>query len=193
VKLPEHPIYFTKAATSINHPDEPIVFSRRWTEQVDWEVELAVVIGVGGRDIPKERVFDHIAGYMVGNDVSAREVQRNHQQFYRGKSLDTFCPLGPWLVTRDEIPDPHNLRLTLRVNGVTKQDSNTRYMIFDIPTTVSVLSLGQTLEPGDVILTGTPDGVGFARTPPEFLKHGDVVEAEIEGIGVLRNPVVEIP
>jgi len=126
----------------------------------------------------------------VANDVSARDLQFAHQQFFRGKSLDTFCPLGPWLVTRDEIPNPHALRITLRVNGVTKQDSSTSELIFDVPTIIETLAAGLTLEPGDVILTGTPSGVGVARVPPEFLQPGDMVEAEIEGIGVLRNRVV---
>ena len=189
LKLPERPIYFSKPPTSVIGPDEAIVYDPRVTRQVDWEVEFTIVIGRGGRDIPPERVFDHIFGYTVANDISARDLQFGHGQWFKGKSLDTFAPVGPWIVTADELPDPGNLEVSLRVNGVEKQRSNTRQLIFDIPTMVSQLSAGTTLEPGDLILTGTPDGVGFARTPPEFLQDGDVVEAEVEKIGVLRNPV----
>ena len=135
-------------------------------------------------------MYDHIFGYTVGNDVSARELQFRHGgQWFKGKSLDTFAPIGPWIVTADEVPDPSNLDVSLRVNGVEKQRSNTREFIFDIPAMVSGLAKGITLEPGDLIMTGTPHGVGFARQPPEFLQDGDVVEAEVAGIGVLRNPV----
>ena len=189
LKLPEHPIYFTKPPTSVIGPDEPIVYDPRVTQQVDWEVELTLVVGQGGRDIPAERVFDQMFGYTVGHDVSARDLQFRHGQWFKGKSLDTFSPIGPWIVTADELTEPGKLEIGLRVNGIQKQQSNTRELIFDIPTMVSVLSSGITLDPGDLIMTGTPDGVGFARTPPEFLQDGDVVEAEIEGIGVLRNPV----
>jgi 2-keto-4-pentenoate hydratase/2-oxohepta-3-ene-1,7-dioic acid hydratase in catechol pathway len=189
LKLPEHPIYFTKPPTSVIGPDEPIDYDPRVTQQVDWEVELTLVVGQGGRDIPAERVFDQMFGYTVGHDVSARDLQFRHGQWFKGKSLDTFSPIGPWIVTADELTEPGKLEIGLRVNGIQKQRSNTRELIFDIPTMVSVLSSGITLDPGDLIMTGTPDGVGFARTPPEFLQDGDVVEAEIEGIGVLRNPV----
>lgn len=190
LKLPEHPIYFTKPPTAVIGPDEPIVYDPRLSEQVDWEVELTLVLGRGGRDIAPDRVFDHIFGYTVGNDVSARDLQFRHGgQWLKGKSLDTFAPLGPWIVTADELADPGSLGIRLRVNGVEKQSSNTGALIFDIPTMVSGLAAGITLESGDLIMTGTPDGVGFARTPPEFLKDGDVVEAEIDQIGVLRNPV----
>jgi 2-keto-4-pentenoate hydratase/2-oxohepta-3-ene-1,7-dioic acid hydratase in catechol pathway len=192
VKLPEHPVFFTKVSTAVIGPEEPIPFDGRLSDQWDWEVELAIVIGIGGRDIARSKAMDHVFGYTVLNDVSVRDVQRKHGgQFFRGKSIDGTCPIGPWIVTRDEVPDPHVLRLTTRVNGETKQDSNTRYMIFDIPATIETLSAGLTLEPGDIIATGTPDGVGFARTPPEFLKPGDVVEAEVEGVGVLRNTVAD--
>jgi 2-keto-4-pentenoate hydratase/2-oxohepta-3-ene-1,7-dioic acid hydratase in catechol pathway len=189
LKLPEHPIYFTKPPTSVIGPEEAIVYDPRVTQQVDWEVELTLVVGQGGRDIPAERVFDQMFGYTVGHDVSARDLQFRHGQWFKGKSLDTFSPIGPWIVTADELTNPGKLEIGLRVNGVQKQQSNTRELIFDIPTMVSVLSSGITLDPGDLIMTGTPDGVGFARTPPEFLQDGDIVEAEIEGIGVLRNPV----
>ena len=192
VKLPEYPVFFTKATTSVIGPDEPIPFDGRLSDRWDWEVELAVIIGRGGRDISRDAAFDHVFGYSVLNDVSVRDVQRKHGgQFFRGKSIDGTCPIGPWIVTCDEVPNVANLRVTTRVNGVTKQDSNTSYMIFDIPATIESLSAGMTLEPGDIIATGTPEGVGFARNPPEFLKPGDVVEVEVEGVGVLRNPVVD--
>ena len=192
LKLPEFPVFFTKATTSVIGPDEPIPFDGRLSDRWDWEVELAVIIGRGGRDISRDRAFDHVFGYSVLNDVSVRDVQRKHGgQFFRGKSIDGTCPSGPWIVTRDQVPNVGNLRVTTRVNGVTKQDSNTSYMIFDIPATIESLSAGMTLEPGDIIATGTPEGVGFARNPPEFLKPGDVVEVEVEGVGVLRNPVVD--
>ena len=156
---------------------------------IDWEAELAVIIGRGGKNIPASAAFDHIFGYTCLNDVSARDLQSNHSQFFKGKSLDGACPIGPWIVTADEIPDPQALDITCRVNGVIKQSSNTRYMIFNIPAIIEILSRGMTLDAGDIIATGTPSGVGFARKPPEFLKPGDVVEVEIEGIGVLRNRV----
>jgi len=190
LKLPEHPIYFSKPPTCVIGPNAAIVYDPDVTREVDWEVEFTLVIGRGGRDIPPERVYEHIFGYTVGNDVSARELQFRHGgQWFKGKSLDTFAPIGPWIVTADEVPDPSNLDVSLRVNGVEKQRSNTREFIFDIPAMVSGLAKGITLEAGDLIMTGTPHGVGFARQPPEFLQDGDVVEAEVAGIGVLRNPV----
>ena len=190
LKLPEHPIYFSKPPTCVIVPNAAIVYDPDVTREVDWEVEFTLVIGRGGRDIPPERVYEHIFGYTVGNDVSARELQFRHGgQWFKGKSLDTFAPIGPWIVTADEVPDPSNLDVSLRVNGVEKQRSNTREFIFDIPAMVSGLAKGITLEAGDLIMTGTPHGVGFARQPPEFLQDGDVVEAEVAGIGVLRNPV----
>jgi len=190
LRLPEHPVYFSKPPTCVIGPEEPIDYDRRVTEQVDWEVELTLVIGRRGRDIPPERVFDYLFGYTVANDVSARDLQFRHGgQWFKGKCLDSFAPMGPCIVTADELTDPGGLGIRLRVNGVQKQSSSTREFIFDIPTMVSVLSAGLTLEPGDLIMTGTPDGVGFARNPPEFLQDGDVVEAEVDQIGILRNPV----
>jgi len=187
---PEWPTYFTKAPTAVIGPGATIPLHAHVTERLDWEVELALIIGPGGVDIAAERAYDHIFGYTVLNDVSAREVQRRHgQQWFKGKSLDGSCPMGPWIVTRDELGKADNLRITLRVNGVTKQDSNTRMLIFDIPTMIAGLSAGITLEAGDIVATGTPDGVGNARKPPEYLKAGDVVECEVEGIGVLSNTV----
>jgi 2-keto-4-pentenoate hydratase/2-oxohepta-3-ene-1,7-dioic acid hydratase in catechol pathway len=188
--MPEFPSLFTKLPGSVIGPDQVIVIEPAISTRVDWEVELAVIIGVGGRDIPAAQALDHVFGYTVGNDVSARDIQMRHGgQYFKGKSFDTFCPIGPWIVTADEIPNPGELGLRTRVNGVEKQNSNTRDLIFDVPSIIESLSQGLTLEPGDIILTGTPEGVGFARTPPEFLKDGDVVECEIDRIGVLCNPV----
>jgi 2-keto-4-pentenoate hydratase/2-oxohepta-3-ene-1,7-dioic acid hydratase in catechol pathway len=156
-------------------------------------VELAVVIGPGGKDWSEAEALDHVFGYMVVNDVSAREVQNQHGgQFFKGKSLDGFCPSGPWIVTADEIPDPQELHLQTRVNGVVKQDSVTTDMIFPVTQILAELSAGMTLEPGDIIATGTPSGVGMGRTPKEWLHPGDVVEVEVERIGTLRNKVVEL-
>lgn len=189
VQLPEHPIVFTKSPTSITGPYSDIPYDAAVSDMLDWEVELGVVIGVGGRGIALDHALQHVFGYTVINDVSARDLQRHHKQYFLGKSLDGACPMGPWIVTADEIPDPQALGLRTRVNGVLKQDSTTAHQIFDVATTISVLSRGMTLEAGDVIATGTPAGVGFARTPPEYLRPGDVVECEIDGIGMLRNTV----
>jgi len=189
MELPHYPVFFTKPPTSVIGPGEPIPWHGSVSTKVDWEVELVAVIGRRGRDIPEERALDHVFGYTVGNDVTARDLQRNHVQWYKGKSLDGYCPLGPWIVTRDEIADPQALDLRMRVNGEVKQDSNTREMIFSVAGLISILSAGITLEPGDMLMTGTPAGVGFVREPREYLRPGDVVEAEVEGIGVLRNPV----
>jgi 2-keto-4-pentenoate hydratase/2-oxohepta-3-ene-1,7-dioic acid hydratase in catechol pathway len=187
---PKDPVVFTKSVTSVNAPYGDIPAQPEVTAQLDWEVELGVVIGVGGRAIARERALEHVFGYTVINDVSARDLQFRHKQFFLGKSLDGSCPMGPVIVTRDEIGDPQNLRLRSWVNGTLKQDGNTRHMIFDVATIIATLSRGMALEPGDVISTGTPSGVGFARTPPEYLRSGDLVECEIESIGRLRNRVV---
>ncbi len=189
--LPKEPVYFSKPPTVIVGPDAPVLYDETVSTRMDWEAELAVVIGRGGKKIPKERALEHVFGYTCFNDVSARDLQRARGgQWHLGKSLDTYGPMGPWIVTADEIPDPQNLAIMCRVNGVTKQNSNTRHMIFDVATCIADWSAGITLEPGDVFATGTPDGVGFARTPPEFMHPGDTVEVEIERIGVLRNPIV---
>jgi len=191
-KLPSRPVFFTKATTTINGPYADVPVDLRISEQNDWEVELAVVIGKGGKDIPREHAMEHVFGYTVLNDVTARDVQTAHgKQFFKGKSLDGFCPMGPSLVTKDEVPDPHSLALRCRVNGELKQEGSTADLIFDIPTILEWLSQGMTLLPGDVIATGTPSGVGFARTPPEFLFPGDVVECEVEGLGLIRNRIVK--
>jgi 2-keto-4-pentenoate hydratase/2-oxohepta-3-ene-1,7-dioic acid hydratase in catechol pathway len=189
-QIPDYPALFSKQPNCIVGPDAPVWHSAPVSDQLDWEVELALIIGIPGRDIPEERAFDHIFGYTVANDVSVRDVQRRHgNQWFKGKNFDSHCPLGPWIVSSDEIVDPHHLHITLRVNGVTKQDANTGFMAFRIPRIVKEVSTGVQIEPGDVILTGTPSGVGYARKPPEFLNVGDVMEAEIENIGVLRNSV----
>jgi len=189
-EMPAHPAFFTKAPTAVNGPYDAIPLHAGVTAKLDWEVELGVVIGRGGRNIAEADAMKHVYGYTVVNDVSAREVQRQHgQQWFKGKSLDGTCPMGPWIVTADEVPDPQVLSVTCRLNGVVKQDSNTRHMYFRIPRIIAELSAGLTLEPGDVISTGTPAGVGHARTPPEFMRAGDVLETEVEGIGALRNRI----
>jgi 2-keto-4-pentenoate hydratase/2-oxohepta-3-ene-1,7-dioic acid hydratase in catechol pathway len=190
VKLPVAPVFFTKAPTSVVGPNDDVPWDRSATQQVDWEAELGVIIGVTGRNISRATALDHVFGYTVINDVSARDLQKNHFQFFKGKSLDGFCPIGPLVVTADEFGDPHAKRVMLRVNGVVKQDGNTRDMIFPLDALIASLSHGMTLEAGDIIACGTPDGVGFARTPPEFLQDGDVMETEIEGIGTMRNRIV---
>ncbi len=190
IKYPDYPVFFTKPATSvIGHLGK--VIKHKATDRLDWEVELAVVMGKKGKDIPKEKAYDYVFGYTICLDMTARELQRQHGQWFKGKSLDTFCPIGPWIVHKSTLSDPQQLRLICRVNGEVMQDGNTRDMIFDIPTTIESLSKGMTLEPGDIISTGTPSGVGFARTPPVFLKPGDKVEGDIEGIGILEVTVAE--
>ncbi|MBP7999424.1 MAG: fumarylacetoacetate hydrolase family protein [Chloroflexi bacterium] len=189
VELPDHPIIFTKATNTVIGPEAPIPYDPTVTTQLDWEVELGVIIGQRCKNVPRETAMSVIFGYTIINDVSARDLQRQHKQFHKGKSLDGTCPMGPWIVTTDEIPDPQNLRLTCRVNGIVKQDDHTSHMLFNIATTIAILSHGMTLEAGDVIATGTPAGVGFARTPPEFMVPGDVLESEIEQIGLLRNHI----
>jgi len=190
-KAVDPPTVFTKALTTIAGPYDDIVVDDAVTKQVDWEVELGVVIGRHGINIPQDRALRHVFGFLALNDVSARDIQFGWGgQFFKGKSLDGFCPIGPWIVTPDEIDDPQSLRLSLRVNGVVKQDGNTRDMIYPVAAVIEWVSRGMTLPAGAIIATGTPDGVGFARTPPEFLQAGDVMEAEVEGIGTLRNRIV---
>ena len=193
--VPEHPTLFSKNAASVVGPDSPVIHPGPHSSEMDWEVELAVVIGTRGRDIQEERALEHVFGYTIANDVSVRDFQQSRHggQWFKGKSFDTHCPLGPWIVTADGIPDPQSLPISARINGVRKQDSNTKYMVFTIARIIAELSIGMTLEPGDVILTGTPSGVGFARTPPEYLKPGDLMEMEIGGIGLLRNRVIQRP
>ncbi len=182
------PMFFLKSNNTICGPGESIVLPPN-SGQVDYEAELAVVMGKGGKDIAEEKAYEHVAGYMPMNDVSARDMQAADKQWFRGKSCDTFAPIGPWIVTKDEIPDPHNLRIALTLNGQTMQDSHTGNMVFKIPYLISYLSRSLTLDPGDIISTGTPEGVGASRTPPVFLKPGDTVSVTIENIGKLTNTV----
>jgi 2-keto-4-pentenoate hydratase/2-oxohepta-3-ene-1,7-dioic acid hydratase in catechol pathway len=193
VQLPTAPNIFTKAVTTVSAPYGDIPFDARISEQVDWEVELAVIVGRGGRFIPAASALQHVFGYTVLNDVTARNVQnRPGMQWFLGKSLDGYCPMGPWIVTADEVADPQQLRLQLAVNGAVKQEDTTAHMLFDVAAIIEEISRYITLQPGDIIATGTPAGVGFARTPPEFLRPGDVMESTIDGIGTMRNHVVDV-
>jgi len=188
-EIPEHPSLFSKNPATVVGPDAPVLFPAPHSEELDWEAELAVVIGTGGRDIDEAAAMAHVFGYTCANDISVRDVQRRHGgQWFKGKNFDTHLPMGPWIVTADAL-DPSDLAIRSRVNGVAKQDSRTKHMVFKIPRLISEISAGCELWPGDLIITGTPAGVGFARTPPEYLRVGDVVEIEIEGIGVLRNTI----
>jgi 2-keto-4-pentenoate hydratase/2-oxohepta-3-ene-1,7-dioic acid hydratase in catechol pathway len=189
-RIPTVPVFFTKASTAMAGPFDDVPVDDAVTTQVDWEVELAVIIGKAGRDLPRSAALEHVFGYTAINDLSARDLQSQHLQWFKGKSLDGFCPMGPVVVTADEFGDPQQKRLQSRVNGAGKQDSNTSDMIFPVPVIIEWLSKGLTLEPGDIIATGTPEGVGMGRTPPEFLKDGDVVEVEVEGVGTLKNRIV---
>jgi 2-keto-4-pentenoate hydratase/2-oxohepta-3-ene-1,7-dioic acid hydratase in catechol pathway len=191
---PGPPTVFTKAITSLTEPNADISIDPAISDKIDWEVELAIVIGRPGANIKRAEAGQHIFGYMVLNDVTARDLQRDWGgQFFKGKSLDRSCPTGPWIVTADEVEDPQSLRLLLRVNGETKQEGSTRDMIYAVDALIEWVSKGMTLLPGTIIATGTPDGVGFARTPPEYLRPGDVMETEVEGIGLLRNRIVGPP
>ncbi|NJP07446.1 MAG: fumarylacetoacetate hydrolase family protein [Chloroflexaceae bacterium] len=188
-KIPTDPIFFTKSVTAINHPDGSIPYDPAISTQIDWEVELAFIIGQRGKNISSDEAMSYVFGYTIFNDISARDLQSQHRQFFKGKSLDGTAPMGPWIVTPDEIDNPHGLSLHLRVNGQIKQQGQTSDMIFTIPKIIAILSHGMTLEPGDIVATGTPDGVGMAMDPPEYLQPGDTIEAEIEQIGVLRNTI----
>jgi 2-keto-4-pentenoate hydratase/2-oxohepta-3-ene-1,7-dioic acid hydratase in catechol pathway len=192
-KIPEVPVFFSKTPTAVTGPYDDVPWDRSATGQVDYEAELGVIIGIGGKNIPRTRALGHVFGYTVVNDVSARDVQLKHMQWHKGKSLDGFCPMGPWVVTADAFGDPQAKRISLRLNGETRQNANTRDMIFPVAVCIEWLSRGMTLEPGDVIATGTPEGVGLGRTPPEYMKDGDVFETDIEGIGVMRNRLVVTP
>ena len=192
--VPERPMLFLKSTSSLQNPGDPIELPRKLPSgEVDYECELAVVIGRTCKNAARASALDYVLGYTAANDVSARDwqVRLGGGQFCQGKSFDTFCPLGPVLVTRDEIPDPNRLAIRTILNGRAMQDWNTSDMVFDVPALIEFLSASKTLLPGTVILTGTPHGVGFARKPPVFLKAGDTVTVEIEGIGALTNPVVE--
>jgi 2-keto-4-pentenoate hydratase/2-oxohepta-3-ene-1,7-dioic acid hydratase in catechol pathway len=186
---PKAPIFFLKSGNTICGPGEPIQLPPN-SSQVDYEAEFAVVIGKRGKRIPEDKAYDYVAGYMILHDISARDLQFSDGQWFRGKSCDTFAPTGPWIVTRDEIKDPHNLRISLTLNGETMQDSNTSNLIFKVPYLISYLSQSITWEVGDLISTGTPPGVGVFRKPPVFLAPGDTVSVTVEGLGTLTNPVV---
>ena len=189
-ELPEHPAFFSKSVGSVIGPHDDVPLHEAVTEKLDYEVELTVVIGRTGSTIDPRNALKHVFGYTVGNDVSAREVQRRHGgQWLKGKSLDGTCPLGPWIVTRDEIPDPQAVEVISRVNGEERQRSTTELMMFPVADLISRLSEGMTLYPGDVLLTGTPEGVGMGMEPQVWLTDGDVVECEIPAIGSLRNVI----
>jgi len=187
--LPKHPVVFSKPPTAVIGPEAEIDSHPGVTEQLDYEGELAVVIGKKAKSVKKERAFDYVFGYTIVNDVTARDKQRSHGQWLLGKSFDTFCPMGPVLMHKSGLQNPQDLQIETRVNGEVRQSSNTSLMIFDIPTLIATITAGTTLEPGDIIATGTPSGVGNGFKPPRFLKPGDAVEVEIERIGVLRNRV----
>ncbi|MEF2548129.1 fumarylacetoacetate hydrolase family protein [Aurantimonas sp. E1-2-R+4] len=185
-EVDEFPAVFTKPASCVVGTGDVVQLHGDVTQSVDYEIELALVIGKGGRNIPKAKAYEHIWGYMIVNDVTARDRQKQHKQWFLGKALDTFCPMGPWIATADEV-DPENLDLETRVNGEVRQKANTSDLIFDIPSLVETISAGLTLVPGDIIATGTPVGVGIGFKPPRFLKPGDVVRMNITGLGTLEN------
>jgi 2-keto-4-pentenoate hydratase/2-oxohepta-3-ene-1,7-dioic acid hydratase in catechol pathway len=189
-KLPDHPVFFSKATHTMNGPFDPIPHDASNSNTTDWEAELAVVIGQRGRNIPEDKAMDYVFGYSAYNDTTSREIQqkRHGGQWFKGKSLDGHGPMGPWIVTAAGVT-LDDVRVICRVNGVEKQNASYQQMYFKIPRIIAELSRGLTLEPGDIIATGTPSGVGFARKPPEFLKPGDVVETEITGVGIIRNPI----
>jgi len=189
--LSDYPIIFTKAVSSIIGPGDSIIWANDPTGTVDYEGELAIVVGPGGRAIPASKAVEHVYGYTIVNDVTARDLQRRHVQWFMAKSLDTFCPMGPVLLTADEAEDIESRWLRTRVNGELRQEAQISSLIFDIPTLIATISDSITLEPGDVIATGTPLGTGIGFEPPRFLKPGDTVEVEIDGIGVLRNSVID--
>jgi len=187
--LPTFPIVFTKATTTVNGPFDNIPYDERVSKRLDWEVELGVIIGKSGRHIAESQALEHVFGYTVINDVSARDLQKRHKQFFMGKSVDGTCPMGPWVVTADEIENVQSLPLCCKVNGIVKQQAGTHQQIFSVANIISALSQVMTLVPGDIIATGTPSGVGFARTPPEYLLPGDVVECSVEHVGTIVNTI----
>ncbi len=187
-ELPTRPVLFSKPGTAVVGPGEPIQHNGAMTQQLDWECELAVVMGQVARNVPEAQALDYVFGYSIVNDISARDQRRSGQWFF-SKGQDSYAPFGPMIVTTDEITDPHTLRLSLTVNGDQRQDGNSRHMLFKIPVLIADITSGVTLEPGDVIATGSPQGVGAAMDPPTFLQPGDVVACTIEGIGTLENPV----
>ena len=187
--IPEHPIVFSKVPECVIAHGEPIRLPQGVSDSIDYEAELAVIIGRGGRGIRRARAMDHVWGYTLVNDVTARDWQARHKQWLLGKSFDTFCPMGPCAVTADSV-DGRDLRIRCEVNGELRQDASTRDLIFDIPSLIETISAGITLHPGDILCTGTPAGVGIGFTPPRFLRAGDRVRIEVEGIGILENPVI---
>ncbi len=190
-KLPTKPIIFSKPPTTVTGPNTNVLLNTKLTQQLDWEVELAVVIGKKGKYVAKQDALDYVFGYTILNDISARDCRREGQWIV-SKGQDTFAPMGPFLITKDEIENPHNLNLSLKLNGVEKQNSNTQFMLFNINDLIEDLSIVFTLEPGDIIATGTPAGVGAGRNPQEWMKNGDVMECFVEGIGTLTNTIKEI-
>lgn len=192
MELPKNPLVFTKFSSSITGPTDPVVIPKALTTEVDFEVELGVVIGKEAKNVDAASALDYVFGYTVINDVSARDLQFADKQWVRGKSLDTFCPMGPVVVTADEIADPQSLKLGCAVNGTAYQDDTTAHMIFGVAVLISELSKSFVLQPGDVIATGTPAGVGFSRKPPVYLRNGDAMRTWVDGIGELNNPIIEI-
>jgi 2-keto-4-pentenoate hydratase/2-oxohepta-3-ene-1,7-dioic acid hydratase in catechol pathway len=192
VQVPEFPEFFSKATTAVNAHEGIVPLDPKVTTKFDYEVELGVVIGKAGKNISAAQAIDHVFGFTIVNDFTARDLQRRHGQWFKGKTLDGTCPIGPVVVAKAALPNFADLAITLRVNGDTRQNDRTSSMVHKVPQIIESLSAGLTLEPGDVIATGTPSGVGFAMEPPQFLKEGDVVEAEIEGIGILRNTIREV-
>ncbi|NLL81023.1 MAG: fumarylacetoacetate hydrolase family protein [Tissierellia bacterium] len=188
-KVPDYPIYFTKIADSIIGPMDKVIIPKDYTEKIDYEVELAVIIGKDGKDISQEKAEEYIFGYTIGNDISARDIQVKHNQWFKGKSLDTFTPMGPYLVDKSEIKFPVELDISCKINDELRQNSNTRHLIFDIAYIIADLSKGLTLKAGDIILTGTPSGVGVGFKPHKYLKSGDTIECYVEKIGSLTNMV----
>ena len=190
--LPKYPIVFTKDVSTVIGPYEGIPYDAEVSEKIDWEAELAVVIGRTAYKVGKEQALDYVFGYTVVNDISARDLQKRHRQFFLGKSLPGSCPMGPCITTASDIDDVQALFLRSRVNGIIKQDDTTANQIFDVATVISVISNVMALEPGTVIATGTPSGVGYVRKPPEYLRPGDVVECEVEGIGAIKNHIEQV-
>jgi 2-keto-4-pentenoate hydratase/2-oxohepta-3-ene-1,7-dioic acid hydratase in catechol pathway len=190
--IPTVPNFFSKTPTTVVGPDADVHYPVKVTQAFDYEIELGVIIGKGGSNISKEKALEHVFGYTIINDVTARDLQRTHVQWFKGKTLDTTCPMGPWIVDAEEIGDPKSMELTFLLNGEQRQKASTAQMIFDVPAIIESLSAGLTLEPGDVIASGTPSGVGFGMEPKGLLKGGDLMECHISKIGVLKNRVVEV-
>jgi 2-keto-4-pentenoate hydratase/2-oxohepta-3-ene-1,7-dioic acid hydratase in catechol pathway len=192
VQVPEVPEFFTKATTAVNAHEGLVPLDPRVTQKFDYEVELAIVIGKAGKNIAAADAMDHVFGFTIVNDLTGRDLQRRHGQWFKGKTLDGSCPIGPVVVAKAALPNFADLAIRMRVNGEVRQDDRTSSMVHKVPQIIESLSAGLTLEPGDIIATGTPSGVGYAMDPPQYLKNGDVVEAEVEGIGVLRNTIREV-